>query len=253
MLLTPIKRCMDGAAARRGAQGARGRPGGVPAGARRSGPACRRRAAGKAHPGSPGSGRRQVPERRGTQCAGPRSSAPPGRPSAAPGASAVPAGGVREMGWQPGRALPPGLSLCRWLPAAERLRRRRRLLLIQVQGDRVSLRDRGRRQADGLTSALDGAAGSHRAGAGEGARAAPIPAEVPPHPPLRAAGRGDREGGGLLKGQSEAARVDPGPAGRRRGVASPPLLGQFGTPALHRLGPRLGPARCGCVLGPRGF
>lgn len=51
VLLTPIKRCMDGAAERRGAQGARGRPGGAPAGARRSGPACRRRAAGKARPG----------------------------------------------------------------------------------------------------------------------------------------------------------------------------------------------------------
>lgn len=60
VLLTPIKRCMDGVAARRGARGARGRPGGAPAGARRSGPACRRRAAGKGRPGSPGSGCRQV-------------------------------------------------------------------------------------------------------------------------------------------------------------------------------------------------
>lgn len=113
VLLTPIKRCMDGAAARRGAQGARGRPGGAPAGARRSGPACRRRAAGKARPGSPGSGRCQVTGAPWDSVLGAALlCAPPGCPSAAPGASAVPAGGVREMGWQPGRALPAGLSLC---------------------------------------------------------------------------------------------------------------------------------------------
>lgn len=199
VLLTPIKRCMDGVAARRGVRGARWRPGGAPADARCSGPACRRRAAGKARPGSPGSGRRQVSGAPRDSVRGAAVACYPGRPSAVLGATTVPVGGVREMGGQPGRALPPGLSLCCWLPPAERLLRRRCLLLIQVQGDRVSLRDRGRRQADGLTSALDGAAGSHRAGAGEGARAAPIPAEVPPHL-LPGRGAGSRGRGRVLKG-----------------------------------------------------
>lgn len=84
------------------------------------------------------------------------------------------AGGVRGTGGRPGRGA-AGLSLRAGRSAAER----RRPLLIQVQGDRVAPRARGRRQADGLTSALDGAAGSHRAGAAEGARAAPIPADGP--------------------------------------------------------------------------
>lgn len=60
-------------------------------------------------------GLRALPSYRGAVGLSARGRAPlrsPGCPSAAPGASAVPAGGVREMGWQPGRALPAGLSLC---------------------------------------------------------------------------------------------------------------------------------------------
>lgn len=108
VLLTPIKRCMDGAAGAARGEGARGGRG-APAGARRSGPACRRRAAGKARPGSPGPGAAKLPGAVGPVRSGPRSSAHP------PAALRSP-GGVRawvasgKPGWQPGRALPAGLE-----------------------------------------------------------------------------------------------------------------------------------------------
>lgn len=88
-----------------------------------------------------------------------------------------------------------------------------------------------------------------RGGRGGGARCA-NPRRGSPAPPPRAAGRGDGEGGGLLKGQSKAVRVDPGPARRKKGAASPHKRRSVWKlcPAQARPGRAgLGPSLCGCV------
>lgn len=237
VLLTPIKRCMDGAASRRGAQGARGRPGGVPAGARRSGPACRRRAAGKAHPGSPGSGRRQVPGAPRDSVRGAALPCAPRPPLGSPGS----VGSAR--GWRPGNGLAAG---ARAAAGAEPLLLASRSRAPpppppppphsspRSSGFAPRPRSEAGRRSD--VSARRGCRFPPRGGRGGGARCA-NPRRGSPAPPSPAAGRGDREGGGLLKGQSEAARVDPGPAGRRKGAASPPLLGSVWNPWPGHAGP----------------
>lgn len=229
MLLTPIKRCMDGAAARRGAQGARGRPGGVPAGAQHWGPACRRRAAGKAHPGSPGSGRRQVPGALRDSVRGAALPCAPRPPLGSPG------GVGSARGWRPGNGLAAG---ARAAAGAEPL-----LLASRSRAPppppppphssprRSGFAPRPRSEAGRRSdvSARRGCRFPPRGGRGGGARCA-NPRRGSPAPPSRAAGRGDREGGGLLKGQSEAARVDPGPRGGGRVQRPCPYWGQSGTP-----------------------
>lgn len=234
VLLTPIKRCMGGAAARRWARGARGRPGGAPAGARRSGPACRRRAAGKARPGSPGSGRRQVsgaPRDSARGAALPCTPRPPlrspggvgrarvRRPGNGLAAGARAAAGAEALPLaSPGRAPPPP-------PPPPHSSPRR-------SGFAPRPRSEAGRRSD--VSARRGCRFPPRGGRGGGARCA-NPSRGSPAPPPRAAGRGDSEGGGPLKGQSAAARGAPGSA-QRRGAASPPRPRRFGTPAPHTLG-----------------
>lgn len=230
VLLTPIKRCMDGVAARRGAQGARGRPGGAPAGARCSGPACRRRAAGKGRPGSPGSGCRQV-------SGAPRDSV---RGAALPCAPRPPLrrpGGVGSAsGWRPGNGPTAG---ARAAAGAEPL-----LLASPSRAPpphssprRSGFAPRPRSEAGRRSdvSARRGCRFPPRGGRGGGARCA-NPRRGSPASPPRAKGRGDGKGGGPLKGQREAAGVDPGPA-RRRGAEDTSQPIQFGTPALHSPGP----------------
>lgn len=220
VLLTPIKRCMDGVAAWRGAQGARGQPGEVPAGARCSDPACRRRAVGKARPGSPGSGRRQVSGAPLDSVRGAALPCAPRPPLRSPG------GADSARGWRPGNGLAAGARSAAGaepLPLASPGRApppppppppphsspRR-------SGFAPRPRSEAGRRSD--VSARRGCRFPPRGGRGGGARCA-NPRRGSPAPPPRAAGRGDGEGGGLLKGQSEAARKHPGPA--LRGALGP--------------------------------
>ena len=252
VLLTPIKRCMDGAAARRGAQRARGRPGGAPAGARRSGPACRRRAAGKARPGSPGSGRRQVPGAPRDSVLGAALPCAPRLPLRSPG------GVGSARGWRPGNGLaagaraaagaePPLLASPSRAPPPPPPPPPPPHSSPRRSGFAPRPRSEAGRRSD--VSARRGCRFPPRGGRGGGARCA-NPRRGSPAPLPRAAGRGDGEGGGLLKGQSKAARVDPGPARRRKGAASPPLRGSVRKlcPAQTRpWAAGLGPSHCGCV------
>lgn len=245
VLLTPIKRCMDGVAARRGVRGARGRPGGAPADARCSGPACRRRAAGKARPGSPGSGRRQVSGAPRDSVRGAAVPCNPRPPLRSPGSV------DSARGWRPGNGLAAG---ARAAAGAEPL-----LLASPSRAPpsppppppphssprRSGFAPRPRSEAGRRSdvSARRGCRFPPRGGRGGGARCA-NPRRGSPASPPRAAGRGDGEGGGFLKGQSEAARKEPGPA-QLRGVRSPFQRGQLGTPAphtparVHSLAPRV--------------
>lgn len=222
VLLIPIKRCMDGVAARR----ARGRPGEAPAGARCSGPACRRRAAGKARPGSPGSGRRQVSGAPLDSVRGAALPCAPRPPLRSPG------GVGSASGWRPGNGPAAG---ARAAAGAEPL-----LLASPSRAPpphssprRSGFAPRPRSEAGRRSdvSARRGCRFPPRGGRGGGARCA-NPCRGSPASPPRAKGRGDGEGGGPLKGQSEAAGVDPGPA-EWRSAKYRSQQTQFGTSALH--------------------
>lgn len=114
VLLTPIKRCMDGAAARRGARGGAGAAGGGSGRRPELGPRMQEARGGGGAPRLAGLG--SPPSSRGAAGLNARDRAPlrpPRPPLGSPGGVGSARGWRPENGLAAGRALPPGLSLCR--------------------------------------------------------------------------------------------------------------------------------------------
>nr|XP_044604775.1 translation initiation factor IF-2-like [Equus asinus] len=201
---------------------------------------------------SPGSGRRQVPGAPRDSVRGAALPCAPRPPLRSPG------GVGTAHGWRPGNGLAAG---ARAAAGAQPL-----LLASPSRAPpppppppphssprRSGFAPRPRSEAGRRSdvSARRGCRFPPRGGRGGGARCA-NPRRGSPASPPRAAGRGDREGGGLLKGQSGASRVNLGPRQRRRGAVSPPQPGSIGNPCSAHLrsggvglGSRRTLARCG--------